>query len=193
MCSDVQRCALRVCRTRHIGDAIDHATREESLENRADLGLVAYPRTRKGIEIEPAWSDRLVVICPPGHKLANRKSLALKNLDGERFISFEPDLPTRQAIDAMFLDAGISVKEVVEFDNIETVKRGVEIESAISIVPSESVKNEIEAGVLKQVKLEGRNAEVMMRLLGLLEDHDDVQNVWANFDIADELLEELVG
>ncbi|MDF1815401.1 MAG: LysR family transcriptional regulator [Verrucomicrobiales bacterium] len=135
------------------------------IENRADLGLVAYPKTRKGIEIEPAWSDRLVVICPPGHRLAERKSLSLKNLDGQRFISFEPDLPTRQAIDAMFLEAGISVKEVVEFDNIETVKRGVEIENAISIVPSESVKYEVEAGVLKQVKLEGRN---IRRPLGIL-------------------------
>lgn len=135
------------------------------LENRADLGLVAYPKTRKGIEIEPAWSDRLVVICPPNHQLAKRKSLSLKNLDGERFISFEPDLPTRQAIDAMFIDAGISVKEVVEFDNIETVKRGVEIESAISIVPSESVRSEVEAGVLTQVTLEGRN---IWRPLGIL-------------------------
>ncbi len=135
------------------------------LESRADLGLVAYPKARKGIEIEAAWSDRLVVICPPGHRLATRKSLTIKNLDGERFISFEPDLPTRQAIDAMFLDAGISVKEVVEFDNIETVKRGVEIENAISIVPSESIRSEVEAGTLKQVPLEGRN---IWRPLGIL-------------------------
>jgi len=135
------------------------------LEGRVDLGLVAYPKSRKGIEIEAAWSDRLVVICPPGHRLATRKSLTLKNLDGERFISFEPDLPTRQAIDAMFLDAGISVKEVVEFDNIETVKRGVEIENAISIVPSDSIRSEVEAGTLKQVPLEGRN---IWRPLGIL-------------------------
>lgn len=61
-------------------------------------------------------------------------------------------------------------------------KAGFSVESAeISMLPQTTVK------------LEGRNAEVMMRLLGLLEDHDDVQNVWANFDIADELLEELVG
>ena len=135
------------------------------LENRADLGLVAYPKTRKGIEIEPAWSDRLVLICPPGHRLAKRKSIALKALDGERFISFEPDLPTRQAIDSMFLDADISVKEVVEFDNIETVKRGVEIENAVSIVPSESVRQEIESGTLVSVKLDGRK---MWRPLGIL-------------------------
>jgi DNA-binding transcriptional LysR family regulator len=125
-------------------------------ESRADLGLVAYPQERKGVEIEPAWKDRLVVICPPGHPLAKRKSLKFEAIDGQRFISFEPDLPTRKAIDGMLSQAGVRVKEVVEFDNIETVKRGVLIESAISIVPSESVRSEVRAGTLVQIPLQGK-------------------------------------
>ena len=43
------------------------------------------------------------------------------------------------------------------------------------------------------VRVEGRDAEVLMRLLGALEDNDDVQNVWANFDMDDSLLEQLAG
>jgi LysR family transcriptional regulator, transcriptional activator of the cysJI operon len=125
-------------------------------ENLADLGLVAYPQERKGVEIEPAWKDRLVVICPPNHPLAKRDSLDLKAIDGQRFISFEPDLPTRKAIDGMFTQAGITVKEVVEFDNIETVKRGVLIENAISIVPSESVRSEVKSGTLAQIPINGK-------------------------------------
>ena len=125
-------------------------------ENLADLGLVAYPQERKGVEIEPAWKDKLVVICPPNHPLAKRQSLDLKAIDGQRFISFEPYLPTRKAIDGMFTQAGISVKEVVEFDNIETVKRGVLIENAISIVPSESVRSEVKSGSLAQIAINGK-------------------------------------
>src|SRR5690606_21094055 len=113
------------------------------MDNQADLGLVAYPQERKGIEVDPAWRDRLVVICPPGHPLAKKRSLAFKALDGQRFISFEPDLPTRKAIDAMLSQAKVNMKEVVEFDNIETVKRGVLIENAISIVPGASVQSEV--------------------------------------------------
>jgi DNA-binding transcriptional LysR family regulator len=124
-------------------------------DNQADLGLVAYPQEKKGVEIEPAWKDRLVVICPPGHHLAKKKSLDLKSIDGERFISFEPDLPTRKAIDGMFSQSGIEVKEVVEFDNIETVKRGVLIENAISIVPGESVRSEVESGNLVRIPITG--------------------------------------
>jgi len=125
-------------------------------ENLADLGLVAYPQERKGVEIEPAWKDKLVVICPPNHPLAKRTSLDLKAIDGQRFISFEPDLPTRKAIDDMFTQAGIQIKEVVEFDNIETVKRGVLIENAISIVPSESVRSEVKSGTLAQITINGK-------------------------------------
>ncbi len=125
-------------------------------ENLADLGLVAYPQERKGVEIEPAWRDRLAVICPPGHPLAKKRALDLKAIDGQRFISFEPDLPTRKAIDAMLSQAGVTVKEVVEFDNIETVKRGVLIENAISIVPGASVQSEVKAGTLARIPINGK-------------------------------------
>ena len=135
------------------------------LESKADLGLVAYPQERKGIEIEPVWKDRLALIAPPKHPFAKRKKMSIKDIDGQRFISFEPDLPTRKAIDDLMREAGVRVKEVVEFDNIETVKRGVEIENALSIVPSESVNAEVTAGTLCRIDLEGRN---LWRPLGVI-------------------------
>lgn len=39
------------------------------------------------------------------------------------------------------------------------------------------------------VKLEGKDASKMLKLMDILEDHDDVQNVYANFDIPDEMME----
>ena len=41
------------------------------------------------------------------------------------------------------------------------------------------------------VKLDGKNAENMLKLMDRLEDNDDVQNVYANFDIPDSLMESL--
>jgi transcriptional/translational regulatory protein YebC/TACO1 len=40
-----------------------------------------------------------------------------------------------------------------------------------------------------EVKLEGKKAKQMLKLMDTLEDHDDVQNVWANFDIDESELE----
>ncbi len=39
------------------------------------------------------------------------------------------------------------------------------------------------------VKLEGKSAQQVLKLMEALEDHDDVQNVWANFDIEDKDIE----
>jgi transcriptional/translational regulatory protein YebC/TACO1 len=43
-----------------------------------------------------------------------------------------------------------------------------------------------------QVKLEGKQAESMLKLMDKLEDNDDVQNVYANFDISEEEMEKLM-
>ncbi len=68
-------------------------------------------------------------------------------------------------------------------ENYETVKRavsdaGIQYESAeVTMIPQTNVR------------IEGRDAEHMIRLMEALEDSDDVQNVYANFDIDEQLLE----
>lgn len=117
-------------------------------DNHAEVGLVAYPAARRGLDVRTFWKDQLVVICPPGHRLAQRSQVRLRELGGERFISFEPDLPTRKAIDRHLRDAKVTVRHAMEFDSVETVKRTVEIENAISIVPETAVRKEVSAGTL---------------------------------------------
>ncbi|MGA7392322.1 MAG: LysR family transcriptional regulator [Terrimicrobiaceae bacterium] len=118
------------------------------LDGRADIGLVAYPSARRGLQATTFWSDRLVMICSPSHPLAARRRISLSALQGEKFIAFEPDLPTRREIDRKLRSEGVKVKLVLEFDNIETVKRAVEIENGVSIVPENAVRTEVETGML---------------------------------------------
>ena len=135
------------------------------LDGRADLGLVAYPMERRGIEVESFWKDKLVLICPPSHRFASRERVRLRDLDGEKFVSFSYDQPTRKAIDQMIAKAGIRIQIAMELDNIETVKRVVAIESGIALVPRASVKEEVRAGSLVAVEVVGAD---MWRPLGLL-------------------------
>lgn len=135
------------------------------LEHRADLGLVAYPGQRRGIRPLTFWRDRLVLICPPGHPLGPRKKVSLRQLDGEKFIAFAPDLPTRREIDRKLRAAGVRIKLAFEFDNIETVKRAVEIENAVSVVPETAIRAEVEAGTLATAHIDEPG---MWRPLGAL-------------------------
>jgi DNA-binding transcriptional LysR family regulator len=130
-----------------------------------DLGLVAYPAKRTGLAFELFEEDNMVLIVHPNHPLARAGSVPLKQLNGERFISFEPDTPTRKVIDRFLRENGVNPIHVMEFDNIETVKRAVEVESGISIVPENTVRQEIESGQLAAVRLEG---EKLTRPLGVI-------------------------
>ncbi len=127
---------------------------EDVLGNVVDLGLVAYPMRDAKLEIVPFFKDPLVVITHPQHPFAKQKSVKLKALNGQKLVSFERDIPTRKALDRIFRDHGVSVEHAMEFDNIETVKRAVEIDSGIAVVPQETVRQEITSGTLACMKLD---------------------------------------
>jgi LysR family transcriptional regulator, transcriptional activator of the cysJI operon len=124
---------------------------EDVQGNVVDLGLVAYPSKAVGVDIVPLRKDPLVLICHPQHPLARLKVVKLKALAGQKFVNFETDIPTRKALDRIFRDRGVGVVGVMEFDNIETVKRAVEIDSGVSIVPVVTVKDEVANGALAAV------------------------------------------
>ncbi len=126
---------------------------QDVAEDRADLGLVAYPKPRRGLLVETFAEDRMVLICPPGHPLAGRGRVPLPELASCRFISFEPDVPTRKAIDQLLRDRNVEVTVSMELDNIETVKRAVEVDSGIAIVPANSVVEEVASGQLCSLEI----------------------------------------
>src|SRR5271166_730590 len=88
---------------------------EDVLGNVVDLGLVAYPSRDSKLEICPLRKDALVLICHPQHPLAKNKSLRLKAINGQKFISFEPDIPTRKALDRILKEHSVQVQHVMEF------------------------------------------------------------------------------
>ncbi len=127
---------------------------EDVLSNVVDLGLIAYPIRDAKLEIIPLRKEPLVLICHPQHPFTKQKSIKLKALDGQKIISFEPDTPTRRALDRILKEHGVEVKHVMEFDNVETVKRAVEIDAGISIVPQSTVIQENDKKTLASVEIE---------------------------------------
>jgi len=127
---------------------------EDVIGNVVDLGLVAYPARDAKLEIYPLRQDTLVLICHPQHLLAKSKNVRLKALSGQKFIGFEPDIPTRKALDKILKEHSVQVRHVMEFDNIETVKRAVEIDAGVAVVPQGTVLQEVSKQTLALVTLE---------------------------------------
>lgn len=130
---------------------------EDILHNSVDFGLVAFPVKTRQIEILPFRADRLVLITHPNHPLSRKSEIELKDLVGQKFIGFDPDIPTRKAVDIIFRDNKLDLDPVMEFDNIETVKRAVEIDHGIAIVPYATVMQEMKQGSLAAVPFKGKD------------------------------------
>jgi DNA-binding transcriptional LysR family regulator len=130
---------------------------EDILHNSVDFGLVAFPVKQRQIEMLPFRNDHLVLIAHPGHPLAKCGELEMKQLTAQRFIGFDPDIPTRKAVDQIFRDNKLEIEPVMEFDNIETVKRAVEIDHGVAIVPQATVLQEVKQGSLVSVRFKGKD------------------------------------
>jgi DNA-binding transcriptional LysR family regulator len=121
---------------------------QDVISGSIDLGIVAYPASKPQISSIPFSRDELVLICPPGHPLSQQATVNLKRLNGQPFVAFERDIPTRREADAVLRNYGASPIVKAEFDNIELIKSAVEIGLGVSLVPSVTVKSEIQAGLL---------------------------------------------
>jgi LysR family transcriptional regulator, transcriptional activator of the cysJI operon len=127
---------------------------EDVLSNVVDMGLVAFPSRDNRLEIVPLRKDEMVLVCHPQHPLARAKNVKLKALAGQKFISFEPDIPTRKALDRVLKEHGVVVQHVMEFDNVETVKRAVEIDAGVAILPEATVMQEVSKQTLARLSIE---------------------------------------
>jgi len=123
------------------------------LSGAVELGVLAFPEPRRGLTIVPMPDNRLVLIAPPGHPFTKRKRIKVSDLDGQDFVLFERDVPTRKAMDKIFKENGVEVKKVAEFDNIETIKRAVEVGFGLAIVPEPAVAEARKAGTLIVIPL----------------------------------------
>ncbi len=130
---------------------------EDILHNSVDFGLVAFPVKQRQIEVLPFRDDHLVLITHPQHPLAKRAEIDIRDLSGQKVIGFDPDIPTRKAVDAIFRDHNLEIEPVMEFDNIETVKRAVEIDHGVAIVPQATVAQEQKQGTLSVIRFRGKD------------------------------------
>jgi DNA-binding transcriptional LysR family regulator len=130
------------------------------------LGIVAYPQRQRSIDVIPFITEELVAVFGPDHRLAGRKVIEAAALNGEKFVAFDPDVPTRRHIDRRLKAARVKVEVAMEFDNNETLKRAVEIGAGVSILPRTVVQREVAAKTLSYARF--RNARPWVRPLGIL-------------------------
>lgn len=128
---------------------------DQILAGEVDIAFVSLPVDVRGIKTERLSEDQLVAIASPSHKLSKQKTISAYTLAGERLILGERGGNTRRLIDQFFAQAGVTIRVAMELSRQQAIKRMVEEDMGVGIVPLQSVKEEVEKGRLIRWWIEG--------------------------------------
>jgi len=136
-----------------------HPTRvvESVIGGATELGLISCPKRWPDLTVIPWRDEEMVLAVHPSHRFAGRGEVDVRELEGETFVSYDADLSIRKLLDRALRHHDVSFTVTLEFDNIEHIKRAVEIPSGVAILPEPTVAREVEAGTLVSVRIAGQD------------------------------------
>jgi DNA-binding transcriptional LysR family regulator len=135
---------------------------EQILAGELDIAFVSLPVEARGIQTEQLSQDELVAIGSTKHRLAEQTTVSPYALAGEKLILGERGGNTRRLIDLFFAQAGVSLTISMELSRQAAIRRMVEEDMGVGIVPLQSVQEAVEDGRLVRWWIEG--AEINWQL-----------------------------
>jgi DNA-binding transcriptional LysR family regulator len=128
---------------------------EGLLRNDYDFGFVGGHLVGGEVEVLPWRTDEIVLITPPGHALAQRKQVQLKDVEKQQFIFRESGSATRLAVNEKLRSLNLQPEVAIEMDNPEAVKQAVQAGLGVAFLSRFAVMTELKAGTLVVVKARG--------------------------------------
>jgi DNA-binding transcriptional LysR family regulator len=138
-----------------VNSGTSEALVDQILAGEIDIAFVSLPVDARGIKTDRLSDDQLVAIASPLHKLAKQKTISAYTLAGERLILGERGGNTRRLIDQFFAQAGVTIRVAMELSRQAAIRRMVEEDMGVGIVPLQSVRDEVEKGKLVRWWIEG--------------------------------------
>ncbi|HEY2970972.1 MAG TPA: LysR family transcriptional regulator [Pyrinomonadaceae bacterium] len=159
--TDVLPKLLKEVRNQHPGAEItvasgtSEALVQQILAGELDIAFVSLPVEARGINTERLSQDQLVAIASPRHKFAKQRTISAYTLAGEKLILGERGGNTRRLIDQFFAQAGVDLKVSMELSRQAAIRRMVEEDMGVGIVPLQSVGEAVAKGRLVRWWIEG--------------------------------------
>jgi DNA-binding transcriptional LysR family regulator len=125
----------------------------EVMNHHLDIGVISYiPEARELAAVE-FGRDSLALVVWPDHRLAKRREVNIAELGEESFVAHIVESPYRQRVMQLFARHRTSLCMDVELPTIESIKRAVEMNMGVAIVPRMCVKMELERGTLVELRI----------------------------------------
>jgi len=130
-------------------EQVYHAVREHE----CDLGIVSYPERWRKVDTIPLRDEVMVVVSNTRHKVAQKQTIDVKELENYEMVTFDTDLPVGRRIREYFKANGVKPKITNGFDNIDTIKGALAVTEQLSILPRRTVIREVTAGSLAMIAM----------------------------------------
>jgi DNA-binding transcriptional LysR family regulator len=152
---------LKELRLRHpradvsLSSGTSEALVRQILAGELDMAFVSLPVETHGIQTEVLSRDELIAVGSPRHRLAKQRVVTAAALAKEKLILGEKGGNTRRLIDQFFAEAHVHPTITMELSRQAAIKRMVEAEMGVGIVPSRSAREEVASGRLVAWWIEG--------------------------------------
>jgi DNA-binding transcriptional LysR family regulator len=137
---------------------------EDLLMNRSEFAVLTLPFENPRLETLPLYEDPLVLCVGAAHAFSKRRSVTMEQVVKEPLILFQNDSISRRLVDDKFAEAGLTPRVVMAMRSPEAMRKLVEAGVGISFLPFITVKDALESGQLRQIRVKGVN---MSREIGL--------------------------
>ena len=118
-----------------------------------DFGMVSYPDQNHPSLQTTLWRhEPMILVASPRHRLSTLGRISPEALSQVGLVAFASNLRIRQEIDKELRNLGVTMRVVVELDNIDSVKHAAIVNSGVAFLPMLTVQSELASGSLKKIE-----------------------------------------
>jgi DNA-binding transcriptional LysR family regulator len=137
-----------------------HSVVERVASRELELGIVGAARRHRGVRFEPFFSDEVILVCPPGHRLAGR-TVTLDELRHESLVLMQEGAGVRQIVEDGLRRQGVRLRDLdvrLELGLQESVRSAVAAGYGVTFISRTAVEADLAAGTLVEARVEGLKA-----------------------------------
>lgn len=131
------------------------AVLQQVIDNDVDMAIMGQPPKDSHVEAIAFMENPLIIVAPPDHRLAERKRIALKELEKEVFLTREPGSGTRGAMERFFRQQKLKLTTGMGMGSLSSIKQGVQAGLGLGLLPRDAVRVELHLGRLVELKVKG--------------------------------------
>ncbi len=137
----------------------------ELIDGNLELGVISYDPADERLKSKIIYTDALAFVVSSAHRLAHRKTVSIKDLASENFIAHNVVSPYREVVLREFQTHRVPLRMDVEMPTIETIRKLVQHNMGVAFLPRMCVEQEIEQGILCEVRVKEMHVERKIRLI----------------------------